>query len=91
MVFGDSIYRGILQNITSYYQAILPGVLTPPVLKINASCGLLGSRSRRIMALPAVSSESATRGADISLVSSIHIGCEGNLYIPSNVSSFFVL
>ena len=37
MVFGDSIYRGFLQNITSYYRAIPPDVLTPPELKINAS------------------------------------------------------
>ena len=37
MVFGDSIYRGILQNITSYYRPILPGILTPAELKINAS------------------------------------------------------
>ena len=37
MVFGDSIYRGILQNITSYYRAIPPGVLMPAELKINAA------------------------------------------------------
>ena len=37
MVFGDSIYRGILQNITSYYQAIPTGVLTPAEPKINAA------------------------------------------------------
>ena len=37
MVFGDSIYRGILQNITSYYRAILPGVLTPAEPAINAA------------------------------------------------------
>ena len=37
MLFGDSIYRGILQNITSYYRAIPPGVLMPAELKINAA------------------------------------------------------
>jgi len=36
MLFGDSIFRGVLQNITTYYRAIPPGILTPAELKINA-------------------------------------------------------
>ncbi len=35
MLFGDSIFCGQLQNNTTYYQAILPGVLTAAELKIN--------------------------------------------------------
>ena len=37
MLFGDSIFRGVLQNITTYYQAIPPGILTAAELKINAA------------------------------------------------------
>ncbi len=36
MIFGNSIFRGNLQMITSYYQALLPDVLTPSKLKCNA-------------------------------------------------------
>ncbi len=35
MLFGDSIFHGVLQNITTYYRAIPPGILTPAELKIN--------------------------------------------------------
>ena len=42
MVFGDSIFRSNLQMITSYYRAILPDVLTPSKLKINASLRVAG-------------------------------------------------
>ena len=37
MLLGDSIFRGNLQMITSYFHAILPDVLTPSELKCNAS------------------------------------------------------
>jgi hypothetical protein len=37
MVFGDSIFCGNLQMITSYYRALHPDVLTPSELKCNAS------------------------------------------------------
>ena len=37
MLFGDSIFRGVLQNITTYYRAIPPGILTPAELKINTA------------------------------------------------------
>jgi hypothetical protein len=37
MLFGDSIYRGLLQNITTYYRAIAPNVLTAEEVKINAT------------------------------------------------------
>ena len=37
MAFGDSIFRGTLQNITSYYRAVAPGVLTAEEVKINAA------------------------------------------------------
>jgi hypothetical protein len=37
MLFGDSIFRGLLQYITTYYRAILPNVLTAKEVKINAS------------------------------------------------------
>jgi hypothetical protein len=36
MLFGDSIFCGQLQNITTYYQDILPSVLTAAELEINA-------------------------------------------------------
>ncbi len=36
MIFGDSVFRGNLQMITSYYQAFLPDVLAPFKLKCNA-------------------------------------------------------
>ena len=37
MLFGDSIFRGNLQMITSYYRALPPDVLTPSKLKCNAA------------------------------------------------------
>jgi hypothetical protein len=37
MIFGDSIFRGNLQMITSYYQALPPDVLTPSELKYLAA------------------------------------------------------
>jgi hypothetical protein len=37
MLFGDLIYRGLLQNITSYYRAINPNVLIDKEVKINAA------------------------------------------------------
>jgi hypothetical protein len=37
MIFGDSVFRGNLQMITSYYQALPPDVLAPSELKCNAS------------------------------------------------------
>jgi len=37
MIFGDSIFRGNLQMITSYYQALPPDVLTPAETKCNAA------------------------------------------------------
>ena len=37
MAFGDSIFRGLLQNITTYYQVIAPHILTAPELKCNAT------------------------------------------------------
>lgn len=37
MVFGDSIFRGVLDNITSYYRAIPPDVLNQHEIKINAA------------------------------------------------------
>ena len=36
MLFRDPIFCGQLQNITTYYQAIPPGVLTAAELKINS-------------------------------------------------------
>jgi hypothetical protein len=37
MIFGNSIFRGNLQMITSYYQALPPDVLTPSKLKCHAA------------------------------------------------------
>jgi hypothetical protein len=37
MIFGDSIFHGILQMITSHYRALPPDVLTPSELKCNAA------------------------------------------------------
>jgi hypothetical protein len=37
MVFGDSVYHGNLEMITSYYRAIPPDVLTPSELRCNAA------------------------------------------------------
>jgi len=37
MVFGDSIFRGNLQMITSYYRALPPDVLVPSEIKCNAA------------------------------------------------------
>ncbi|KAL7526186.1 hypothetical protein ACHAXR_002464 [Thalassiosira sp. AJA248-18] len=37
MLFGDSIFRGLLQFITTYYRAIHPNVLTVPELTCNAA------------------------------------------------------
>ncbi len=42
MVFGDSMFRGNLQMIMSYYQALPPDVLAPSKLKFNA--GLQAAR-----------------------------------------------
>ncbi len=35
MLFGDSIFRGLLQYITTYYRAITPNLLTAEEVKIN--------------------------------------------------------
>jgi hypothetical protein len=37
MLFGDSIFRGLLQYITTYYRAIAPNLLTTEEVKINAA------------------------------------------------------
>ena len=37
MGLGDSIFRGVLNYITSYYRAIPPAVLTPEETKINGA------------------------------------------------------
>jgi hypothetical protein len=37
MLFGDSIFRGLLQSITTYYCAIAPNILTVAELKCNAA------------------------------------------------------
>ena len=37
MMFGDSIFRGLLQYITTYYRAIAPNLLTAEEVKINAA------------------------------------------------------
>ena len=37
MAFGDSIFRGLLQYITTYYRAIAPNVLSDAEMKINAA------------------------------------------------------
>mgnify|MGYP006172112329 CR=1 FL=1 len=37
MLFGDSIFRGLLQYITTYYRAIAPNLLTAEEVKINAA------------------------------------------------------
>ena len=37
MLLGDSIYRGNLRMITTYYRAVPPLVLTPEEIKVNAS------------------------------------------------------
>jgi hypothetical protein len=37
MLFGDSIFCGLLQYITTYYRALVPKVLTAKEVKINAS------------------------------------------------------
>jgi hypothetical protein len=36
MLFGDSIFCGLLQSITTYYRAIAPNILTVLELKCNA-------------------------------------------------------
>ncbi len=37
MLFGDSIFCGLLQYITTYYRALLPNVLTAKEVKINGT------------------------------------------------------
>jgi hypothetical protein len=37
MIFGDSIFRGTLQMITSYYWVLPPDVFTPAETKCNAA------------------------------------------------------
>ena len=37
MAFGDSIFRGLLQCITTYYRVIAPNVLSSEEMKINAA------------------------------------------------------
>jgi hypothetical protein len=37
MLFGDSIFCGLLQSITTYYRMIAPNILTVPELKCNAA------------------------------------------------------
>jgi hypothetical protein len=37
MLFGDSIFCGLLQYITTYYRALLPNVLTAKEVTINAA------------------------------------------------------
>ena len=37
MLFGDSIFRGLLQYITTYYRAIAPHLLTAEEVKINTA------------------------------------------------------
>jgi hypothetical protein len=37
MLFGDSIIRGLLQYITTYYRALLPNALPAKEVKINAT------------------------------------------------------
>ena len=37
MIFGNSIFRGNLQMITSYYRALPPDILTPAETKCNAA------------------------------------------------------
>jgi hypothetical protein len=37
MLFGDSIFCGLLQNTTTYYCALLPNALTDKEVKINAT------------------------------------------------------
>jgi hypothetical protein len=40
MLFGDSIFCGLLQSITTYYHAIAPDILTVAELKCNAALRL---------------------------------------------------
>ncbi len=55
MLFGDSIFRGLLQSITTYYCAIAPHILTVAELKCNAALRLARQPIEKNMALPAVS------------------------------------
>jgi hypothetical protein len=40
MLSGDSIFRGLLQSITTYYRVIAPNIFTVPELKCNAALRL---------------------------------------------------
>jgi hypothetical protein len=52
MLFGDSIFRGLLQSITNYYHTISPNILTIAKLKCNAT--LRSARQLIKKASPAV-------------------------------------
>jgi hypothetical protein len=60
MLFRDSIFRGLLQSITTYYHAIEPNILTVPELKCNAALRSARQPIEKITALPAVFKEFAT-------------------------------
>ncbi len=60
MLFGDSIFRGLLQYIATYYRALLPNVLTVEEGRSTLILGLLGCQLKKTMASPIVYLESAT-------------------------------
>jgi hypothetical protein len=61
MLLGDSIFRGLLQSITTNYQAIAPNILTVAVLKCNAALRSARQPIEKNYGLtPAVSKEFAT-------------------------------
>ena len=63
MLFGDSIFRGLLQyiNITTYYRAIAPHLLTSEEVKINAAFRAARMPIEKTTASPAVFLEYVTR------------------------------
>ena len=61
MLFGDSIFRGLLQYITTYYRAIAPHLLTAEEVKINAAFRAARMPIEKTTASPAVFLEYVTR------------------------------
>jgi hypothetical protein len=61
MLFGDSIFRGLLQYITTYYHGLLPNVLMAKEVKINATFRAAQMPIEKNMASPIAFLESVTQ------------------------------